>query len=194
MKKISLFTLMLTLFAVNSHALTLSGSAAINLTNFTDGNSAYLIVDTSGGDTLTSADFTDGLTLSTGTTFGTNFYVAGEGVIVSLFNGQEFTFSLSLPLGTGSVAAADKYYIVGFSDYSSESVTLAGGDTFGLATTADWTLPTNDGGTFTFGTEQTQLNGFDGNQFSVVAVPEPSTYATLAGLFALSWVMVRRRV
>ena len=194
MKKISLFTLLLTLFAVNSHALTLSGSAAINLTNFTDGNSAYLIVDTSGGDTLTSADFTDGLTLSTGTTFGTNFYVAGEGVIVSLFNGQEFTFSLSLPLGTGSVAAADKYYIVGFSDYSSASVTLAGGDTFGLATTADWTLPTNDGGTFTFGTEQTQLNGFDGNQFSVVAVPEPSTYATLAGLFALSWVMVRRRV
>ena len=194
MKKTSLFTLLLILFAVNSHALTLSGSAAINLTNFTDGNSAYLIVDTSGGDTLTSADFTDGLTLSTGITFGTNFYVAGEGVIGSVFSGPELAFGLSLPLGIGGVASADKYYIVGFSDYSSASVTLAGGDTFGLATAADWTLPLNDGGVFTFGTEQTQLNGLDGNQFSVVAVPEPSTYATLAGLFALSWVMVRRRV
>ena len=194
MRKISLFTLLLTLFAVNSHALTLSGSAAINLTNFTDGNSAYLIVDTSGGDTLTSADFTAGLTLSTGTTFGTNFYVAGEGTIVSAFSSQDLTFSLSLPLGTGGVAAADKYYIVGFNDYSSGSVTLAGGDTFGLGSAEDFTLPSNDAGVFTFGSEQSQLNGLDGNQFSVVAVPEPSTYATLAGLFALSWVMVRRRV
>lgn len=63
-----------------------------------------------------------------------------------------------------------------------------------LGTAEDFTLPSNDAGVFTFGSEQSQLNGLDGNQFSVVAVPEPSTYATLAGLFALSWVMVRRRV
>jgi len=70
--------------------------------------------------------------------------------------------------------------------------TLGGSATSGsvtaLAGTGSNITVTNGGGTdFSGGTSGT------GVSFTVTAVPEPSTYATLAGLLALGFVMLRRR-
>jgi hypothetical protein len=79
----------------------------------------------------------------------------------------------------GNVSAGDDYGLIWF---STGSATLGTSDTFGFQDFG--TLP-SDGSTISNG-------GTPGLALNAI-VPEPSTYAALAGVFALGYVMVRRR-
>ena len=69
-------------------------------------------------------------------------------------------------------------------------VVEASDDSYSLYTDASWLAPA-DGATVTFGNELNQING--GAASLSVVVPEPSTYALIAGFAAFLFVAIRRR-
>lgn len=98
--------------------------------------------------------------------------------------------------GSGAAFNGQQVYVV---------VTDADTGSFGVfsgTTGSNWTFP-NDGlgvgdslAVSNLVSDVDQVAGavsFGGNGFQISAVPEPSTYAALAGLCALGYVMVRRR-
>jgi len=188
MKQIAFLSLLLSAATVNLHGLTLSGTAATSATNLVAGNSSFVIVDTSGGDTLDASAFTAGLTLTEGTSFG-DYYIAGYNDVVSGF-GISVVGNASFNLGDGSTAESNTYYVVAFGTNSGDGITLAAGNTFDILAGGDWQLPVNSAA-FIYGADMAQFSAINGAEFSVV--PEPSTFAALAGLCALGAVMVRRR-
>jgi hypothetical protein len=192
MKKIAIFSILLSAAAVNLQALTLSGTAAGALTGggYVGGSSSFIIVDTTGGDTLNSAAFTVGLTLSEGSSFG-DYYVAAYNNVVSAFGATSVPGNAIIGLGTNGTAGGNTFYIATFENHTGDGITLASGNTFGLATGSDWQLDSNNSGTFAFGTNHVAIPSLNGTQFSVI--PEPSSYAALSGLLMLGYVMVRRR-
>jgi hypothetical protein len=191
MKKITILSLFLSAFAVNLFGYSLSGTAATAVSNLVTGNSSFVIVDTSGSDTLDSSFFTAGLTLSAGSTIG-DYYVAAYNSVAGGF-GTSVPGNASFNIGTGGTAAEDYFYVVAFSNHSTASVTLAGGNTFGLLSGSDWQIDSNNGATESYGAQLEQFSTINGAQFTVAAVPEPSSYALLGGLLALGCVMLRRR-
>jgi len=191
MKKITILSLFLSAFALNLFGYSLSGTAASSVSNLVGGNSSFVIVDTSGNDTLDESFFTAGLTLSAGSTVG-DYYVASHNSVASFF-GTSLPGNASFNFGDGSTAAADYFYVVAFSDHSTTSVTLAGGNTFGLLSGTDWQLGSSNSNVDSYGSEFEQFSNVNGAQFTVAAVPEPSSYALLGGLLALGCVMLRRR-
>ena len=189
MKKITLLAFALPALVANLYGWELSGTAATSASNIIAGNSSFVIVDTTGGDTLTSSAFTVGLTLSAGTSFG-DYYVASYNSVVSTF-GTTVSGNATFSLGDGGVEANDTYYVVAFGTQSGDGITLTNGDTFGILSGADWQLDANDASSFDYGTDMQQFTTFNGAQFTVV--PEPSAFAAIAGVMALGFVMVRRR-
>ncbi len=69
-------------------------------------------------------------------------------------------------------------------------VVEASDSSYSLYEDASWVAPA-DGGTVTFDNELNQING--GTASLSVVVPEPSTYALLAGFAAFLFVAIRRR-
>lgn len=192
MKKISLLSLLLAAATVNLHGITLSGTAATTASNISANDSSFVIVDTTGGNTLTSASFVDGLTLTEGSVFG-NYYIARYNNVAGGFGGANISGAANFNLGDGSTEDGDTFYVVAFNGLSNDGITLSSGDEFGILSGANWQLPANNAGEFSYGPDFTQFNAFDGAQFTVSTVPESSAYALLSGVLALSWVMVRRR-
>ena len=183
-----LLSLSLLLVASSSYGILLSGSAATAVTNLSTGDSSFVIVDTDG----------DGLDFSA-TSVGTSFAVGssiGDDYIVA-FNPVTTVFGTTLPgeanfnLGDGSTASGDSFYIIAFSTQSTNSFTVSSGDKYGILSHANWVLPSNNSGTFSYGSDFNQFSNVDGAAFTVV--PEPSTYAMFAGALALGYVMIRRR-
>ena len=190
MKKIALFSLFLSAFAVNLFGYSLSGTAANTVTNLVEGNSTFVIVDTSGGDTLDDSAFTAGLQLSAGTTFG-DYYVASYNAVAGGF-GTSVGGNASFNLGDGSTAADDYFYVVAFGTETGSTVSLSVGSSFGILNGSNWNLGSNNSATESYGAQFQQFSNVNGAEFSIV--PEPSAYALLGGLFALTCVMLRRRV
>jgi len=191
MKKTVITSILLSALAVNLHALNITGTAATSVTNLVAGNSTFVIVDTSGADTLTSSAFTSGLTLTSGGSFG-NYYVASYNAVVGGF-GTTIPGNANFNLGDGSTSAGDTFYIVAFGTKSGDGITLSGGDTFGILAGSDWVLNANNSATEIYGSDLQQFSTANGAEFSIAVVPEPSTFAALTGLCALGAVMVRRR-
>ena len=189
MKKIAILLFFLPVFSVNLFGYQLSGTAATSVTNLVAGNSAFVIVDTTGGDTLDSSAFTVGLTLSAGTSFG-DYYIASSNAVVGGF-GTSVPGNANFNLGDGSTTGGDTFYVVAFGTNTGSSVTLASGNTFGILSGNDWQLDSNNAIIEQYGTDIEQFSTVNGSQFTVV--PEPSTYAAIASLLALFWVMLRRR-
>lgn len=196
MKKI-LLTLSAVAFIANAaSAITLSGFAATSLkgadtNDLVAGSSTYLIAD--GGDGFDFDATVAGLTFAAGSTIGaTNDFVfqytasASFGAGFSVASGNTSFTNTSPSTGSGHAFA-----LLFFDGVGGASVTTAGGENFGFVTPANWLIPANDAGTFSFGADFTQLTAATGTTGTVV--PEPSTYATLAGLLALGAVMVPRR-
>lgn len=198
MTKKKYITLALLLSASAVQAVTFGGFSAQAVTtagaaDLPAGSSTYLIVDGGDGfDFLTAGDMAAGLSFTNGSVVtGTNDYVFaynasqnfGPGVSVI---GGNTTFNLSDNTGlTGNAFA-----LVYWDSETTASVTSSAGKAFGFHTHASWVVPASEAANETFGGIFTTLAGITSTG---TVVPEPSTYAALAGLCALSFVMVRRR-
>ena len=93
------------------------------------------------------------------------------------------TYNLSSGVATGNA--------IGVLAFTSSAASALGGDTYSIFTDG-WTVPSDGANLSLTGTGAPSFASSAGTG-SVTAVPEPSTYATLAGLLALSFVMLRRR-
>lgn len=191
MKKIILIPTLLLAGALTSSAVTFSGQALTAITGAVGGSSSYVVVDTTGNGLNFDAS-------SIGVTFalssfvtGTDDYVIGYNPTTSGFAGNNASGGANFTLDTNGITNGDAFYIVTFGQETTASVTTAGGTLFNTFNAANWLVPGANGDALAFGANFTQLNAQ--NLSSQTIVPEPSTYATLAGLLALGYVMVRRR-
>ena len=199
-KKIPTLTLALLLSASAAQAVTLGGFSATGVTtagafDLPAGSSTYLIVDGGDGfDFLSVGDMAAGLSFTNGSVVtGTNDYVFAYnasqafGAGASVISGNT-TFSLTDNAGLSGNAFALVYW----DSETTASVTSAAGKAFGFHTDASWVVPTSESANETFGGGGI-FAGLSGITTSGTVVPEPCTYAALAGLLALGYVMVRRR-
>jgi hypothetical protein len=83
---------------------------------------------------------------------------------------------------------------------SSSFNNLTASDEFGLLTSSSFSVPELGTETVSFDSSDNLWNeSYFGDlnsgtpSFTLLAIPEPSTYAALAGFCALGWVMLRRR-
>lgn len=187
--------LSISMFAVavasSNASVTISGTA-LNGGFISVGDKAILIADTSGTgfdsgalfDTALGGSMSAGLDIFSGATYGTGIEVLGSTTVALDFLSSPFAgFSTVFDLGT--VADGDEFAVVVF---DASTTTSIDSDTYKLYTSSsNWLVP-SDGGTNTL-TTLTTGSTFGGT----VVVPEPSTYAALAGFCALGYVMVRRR-
>lgn len=172
---------------VSFGSIAISGTALdTGASGISVGDYSVLLFDTSGSAFDTSLSIAAGADLTDSDTYS-GFVVADTTTVADFFGfGQysEWNFSYNL----GDISENDYFGILTFDGGSSTAV---GGSTFEIWTSSDWKSPA-DGAADTFGAAFSTLSGSAGAT-GTVAVPEPSTYATLAGLLALSFVMLRRR-
>lgn len=181
----------LALFAlpfVSFGSIAISGTAlSTSASGISVGDYSVLLFDTSGSafNTAALAELEAGVDLSSSGTYA-GFVVADTTPVADFFGFgayNEWNFSYNL----GDIAENDYFGVLTFEGGSSTAVADT---TYEIWTSSDWRSPA-DGAAVTFGAEFTTLGGAAGATGTVV--PEPSTYATLAGLFALVFVMLRRR-
>ena len=171
-------------------AATFTGFASTS-TTIVGGNSTFLISD--GGDGFDFDATIAGLTFSVGSALG-----ATNDTVFAYNASQSFPGNVNVISGNANfsntssgLSSGSEFALILFDNVTGSSVTTVGGEAFGFHTGADWLIPANDAGTYGFGANFTPLAGTVGLTGTVV--PEPSAYALLGGLFALTCVMLRRR-
>ncbi len=158
-------------FTVNGGTVLVDGS--FGTPNFAGGGAAFLNGGTLTGDTL---NYRHGWTLTMGgSTAGSATFddFGGDNHNNSNISMDWLSGSLMSLTITSSADWAETYWDAG-------QITFDGDDFSALGdwSTVNGTIFAWDGGT---------------NTLSLAAVPEPSTYALLAGMLGLTWVMLRRR-
>ena len=186
-KTITFLALSLSLITA-SHATTfLSGDAITALTAGDAGKIGVYVVSKDGSAFPTS--LTDGLSLSDSATYGASFEFINTNTAVDFF-GVSLASGGTVTYG-GGVDAGDSFGIILFDNSTTD--TLAG-DTYRIYTDASWILPADTGASLSFGDAFAAVSGgANTGSGSVAAVPEPSTFAALAGFLALGCVALRRR-
>ena len=175
-----------------------NGGALINTQAFNVTVGAALVANGSGGLTKTGSGtltlsgnntFTGGTTVSAGTlatgatgNFGTGNVTVSSGAFLTLGNNTSIADGASLFFNKNSTAASISF--------------TSGESLFTLSDTVSGTFIS--AGTYTAGQLNTFFGGsgvFTGGSVIVAssAIPEPSTYAALAGLFVIGFAAVRRR-
>jgi len=193
MKKILQLSALMTLALSAAHAsVTITGTAVSGSSVVQEGQTVIMIADTTGtgfdaGSVFNSTlggSLASGLSITDGATFGTGVVFLDSAVAANNFLSTPIaSFGTTFDLGT--VSAANEFAFIVF---DSSSTTTLDGDTYALYTNSvEWIIP-SDGSNVTIN-PATSASSFGGT----VAVPEPSTFAALAGLCALGAVMVRRR-
>jgi hypothetical protein len=187
--KLILFMALLPSFAFAS--VTISGTALNNSPGINTGETYVWLVDLDGSafSTGSLASLDNGLTITSSATYS-GFSVVGSGTVDDLFGNPFVGSGLSIDL-TGGIDAGDSFGLLVFDNSSTAAIPS---DTYNIFTDATWVLP-SEGSTSTYGGALATIGsgGSVAGAGSVTAVPEPSAYAMLSGLLALSWVMVRRR-
>lgn len=172
---------------VSQAAITISGTALLNTSGVADGDLAVFLVSVDGTSfNGSSFNITEGADLTNSSTYGPSFTVITTEFASEFFGNISVSTTTAVSL-TGGIDTGDAFGILTFDGGS----TNASAGVFEIWTAANWDMPL-DGITENFDIELTQLNSV-GPSFTGTVVPEPSSFALLAGCFGLAWVMVRRR-
>ncbi len=170
---------------------TISGAALRNVTGVAGGDFAVLLVDTSGSgfNAAGLSSLGAGLDLTSSGTYS-GFEVLSTTTASFSFGSTTAEFSIiGFDVLSAPILAGDAFGILTFTGGSTTSVAST---SYEIWTDASWDIPA-DGASESFNTAQlAQLDSVSAGASGTV-VPEPSAYAMLSGLLALSWVMVRRR-
>ena len=188
MKIKSLFAgLLLSAVAANA-SITISGTSifSADLNGLTTG---VFLSSNSGAFDLSLFDFSQslevGLSFASGTIFN-GYTVLGSASINPAGANSALVSGVTYNLGV-NVATGNAIGVLAFAN--STAATIAW-DTFSIFT-GGWTVPADGANLGLSGGSSPSFAGATGSFSSVV--PEPSAYALLGGLFALSCVMLRRR-
>lgn len=184
MKKITLtLTALLAGLAASHASITISGTSVVSTEIFDYSEGIFVSSNSASFDESLFSTLAASTSFTTGTAIG-NYTVLGSATVNNGGPNGVMVSGAVFNLG-GNVATGNEIGLLIFSASTGSSV---GGDTYKIYTD-DW-LVANDGANLSL----TGGGPFTGASFgSGSVVPEPSTYAALAGLCALSVVMVRRR-
>lgn len=156
-----------------SASIAISGTVLQNVGGLSGGDYGVLLVDTSGSafDTAALAQINQGLDLSSGASYGSNYYVAGTNSAASVFGSTSLGFSTGTfdIVGASAVAGAGNSFAV--LTFDGSSTTSVGNTTYEIWTDSSWTLP-NDGAAETFGGIYTKFTSGSAGATGTVAVPE----------------------
>jgi len=194
---------------VANASVTTSGSALLKVPNIAVGDVSYLIIDETntgftnlGSVNPNTSSFVAGTIYSetsiaiNSDSFGSNFTIAGTKTAASSFGSISVGAGYTISVGNG-VDSGDNFAIIVFEN---SSTTAISGDTYRIYTDASWVVPA-DGTNWSFGPTAgagvfKQLGTTASPAFTKTvasAVPEPSTYAALAGVAVLGLAALRRR-
>ena len=170
-------------------SFTINGSAVSSsvLGDYEVGDTIVYVVNGGGGGAFSTAgleSLTSALSLAVGESLG-GYEIAYKGTTVG-GGGNTFAF------GGGFSATASAGDAFGLLVFDSSTTSTTASDSYTIFNDATWVLPAA-GGSFTFGAAGQPVTIATGGTASSVAVPEPSSFALLGGLFALTCVMLRRR-
>jgi hypothetical protein len=189
-KLISLFSI-IALPVVLFGTASISGTALRNVTGLGDGDFSVLLVDTSGSGFNSAAlsTLTVGADLTSSSTYA-GFEVLTTTTASFLFGSTTAEFNIAnFDVLSQPIVSSDSFGILTF---TGGSTTAANGTSFEIWTDATWDIPANSGAESFNSGALVQLDSVAAGSIGSV-VPEPSTFAALAGLCALGAVMVRRR-
>jgi hypothetical protein len=174
-------------FAIASVGI--SGTALQQAPGISSGQTAVFLVDLDGS-AFSSGDLstlTAGLSTSADATYA-GFSVFAVNTAGELFGSPFLEVTTSVDLNSG-IDEGDSFGILVF---NASSGTTTASDTYNLYTDGSWMLPA-DGANATFGGAFATIDSGGSISATGSVVPEPSTFAALAGMCALGYVMIRRR-
>ena len=167
----------------------LNGTSVFNaasLQNYDVGDKGIWVVNSGGGGAFSEAVLS---ALSSGLSFNVGESLGGYEIVGSTSVSGNPSTSFRILSGPGTfeitASAGDAFGVLVFDN---STVSTIGGDTYTIYNDSSWVLPAA-GASITFGaTDQPARLAVGGT-----TVPEPSAYALLGGLLALTCVMLRRR-
>ena len=174
--------LLLSAVAANA-SITMSGAALLNgnMSGFSTG--VFVSSNTTTFDTSVVDNLVAGITLTAGNTIG-DYTILGIGAVNAAGPNTVVMAGVTYNLG-GNVATGNE---IGVLVFDNSTATTIGSDAYQVYTNG-WLTPA-DGANASL----TGAGPFTGAAaLSSSVVPEPSSYALLGGLFALTCVMLRRR-
>ena len=181
--KLIIAGLMLSSIVANA-SVTLSGTSIVSSAILGDSQGVFIASNSASFDASLFTTEIDLFSFAAGTdVFG--YTVLGSASINTAGTngvlGSGVTYNLTGSVGTGNE--------IGILSFATSTTTALEGDTFSVFTNG-WTVPADGSNLPLTGAPNFGLAAVGAGS---IAVPEPSAYATLAGLMALGFVMLRRR-
>ncbi|MFA6288053.1 MAG: hypothetical protein WC661_11775 [Opitutaceae bacterium] len=167
-------------------------------------NLVLLIADTSGNG---FGALLPGSTLNAGDFLNSDDQILGRALILGNGTGSATGSATTIPLASApytTLTSGDPIALIWFSMLTGSSTVISSGNTYGLfsnpslTATVDgdpWVIPSS-GSTIDLNFKTLAASGTHAETAAyatLTAIPEPATYAALAGLFALTLAAVRRR-
>lgn len=185
------------LLPITSHAgVSFTGAALLNPTGVSSGDFGIVIVDTTGAG-FDSIKFEVGASLLDGASYAPHIEVVNSGASASEFLGSITVSGNSSFSLTSEITQGDRFAIIVFSNSTS---TALDGDSYSIWTSESWVVPA-DGSAYTFtagavgAAQLPSLSGAPTFTGTIIgsAIPEPASFAALAGLGMLGLASMRRR-
>ncbi len=188
----------LALLATTASAqFTLSGNALRNAPGTALGDFGLVLVDINGvGFSNSTIDIDLGESLGSGATYGDFFVILAPKAFAGNTSTVIFNASVSNVPFDGGVTTGDRFAIVTFEN---SSTTALANDTWRIWTDSTWLVPAAGGGITFSTTPGVGVANTLGSTASPVltgvvqAIPEPSSFAALAGLAVVGMAATRRR-
>jgi hypothetical protein len=196
MKSLTSFVLAVSLAAVStvSASVTFTGVSVRNGVGIAAGDRAIFIVDQANIG-FNAVSMLAGNSITASASFGSGFTVVGDVTASTVFGSTNVGSPAPFNLG-GGVDTGDRFAVVVFSQSTTSAIA---GDSYTIWTDPTWVIPA-DSATVGFANPANggflQLSGTTANFSKIVqgsVIPEPSSFAALAGLVAVGFAASRRR-